>query len=343
MHRVTQKDLAKAANVHPATVSLALRAHASIPERTQKRIQRLARQLGYVADPLLNALADYRAQRLGSRPARYTTIALVDNWPEPLVWHATADHTRTRAAVLGRAHELGFKILEIRAGTSLTEQQRTSRKLFQLGIHGIILAPQPPEPPGLSLDWRRFTVVNLGNALIEPVFHCSMPDIFANYRLLVKTLLERGYRRLGTYFPLLVGAGNKDAYSGLFLAGNILSWHGNKMFFAEPLVLPQWNQTTFLDWVGENKLDVVATSEPDIPKVLRQAGYQIPGEIGVAYTPCRTHPTASGVYTPEESIGATAVDLLQSQLHLGRSGIPKYPMRMSHPGVWVEGTTVRRH
>jgi LacI family transcriptional regulator len=340
--RVTQKDLARAAGVHPATVSLALRSHASIPTKTRERIQRLAERLGYKADPLLNALADYRARRAERRPPHYRTIALVDNWPKGLSWHATPDHTRTRASVLARAKELGFQALEIHATIDQQTQMRTSRKLFQMGIRGIILAPQPRELPPLAFDWHRFTVVNLGNRLLEPVFHCSMPDIFANYRILVKTLFTRGYRRLGTYFPLLVGVDTQDAYSSLFIAGNLLSWHGSKMFFAEPLVLPEWNRDTFLRWVCENQLDVVATSEPEIPGVLEQAGFRIPDDIGVAYTPCRTHPSASGVYTSEESIGATAVDLLQSQLHLCRLGIPKYPMRMSHPGVWIEGTTIRQ-
>ena len=38
---------------------------------------------------------------------------------------------------------------------------------------------------------------------------------------------------------------------------------------------------TFLCWVHENQLDVVATSEPEIPGVLEQAGLRVPDDVGL--------------------------------------------------------------
>src|SRR5471032_71679 len=66
--RVTQRDIARKANVSHVTVSLALRGDPSIPETTRKRIEKIAKLLGYSPDPLLTALASYRSQ---NRPAAY--------------------------------------------------------------------------------------------------------------------------------------------------------------------------------------------------------------------------------------------------------------------------------
>src|SRR5690606_18100520 len=54
--RVTLSDIAKQAEVHVTTVSLALRNHPRLPERTRKRIQKIAEELGYQPDPVLQAL-----------------------------------------------------------------------------------------------------------------------------------------------------------------------------------------------------------------------------------------------------------------------------------------------
>ena len=47
-HRPTLVDIASAAGVSKATVSLVLRNHPSIPDRTRERILEIAKDLGYV-------------------------------------------------------------------------------------------------------------------------------------------------------------------------------------------------------------------------------------------------------------------------------------------------------
>ena len=54
--RVTLADIAKRADVHVTTVSLAMRNHPRLPEETRKRIQALAEEMGYRPDPMMRAL-----------------------------------------------------------------------------------------------------------------------------------------------------------------------------------------------------------------------------------------------------------------------------------------------
>jgi len=75
--RITQEDVARGAGVTRTTVSMALRADKSIPEKTRNKILRISAKLGYRPDPMLLALAVYRSS---SRPATFEgTLAWLIN------------------------------------------------------------------------------------------------------------------------------------------------------------------------------------------------------------------------------------------------------------------------
>src|SRR5580693_10677977 len=67
--RVTLRDIARRANVHVSTVSLALRDSPRLPDETRFRVQAMAREMGYVHDSVLDALLAYRdSARRRARP-----------------------------------------------------------------------------------------------------------------------------------------------------------------------------------------------------------------------------------------------------------------------------------
>src|SRR4051812_45510213 len=82
--RVTLRDIARAAGVHFSTVSLALRDHPRIPAETRERLRQLARELGYVADPLLASLSSYRSAR--RRVPFRSSLAWITNYPTANGW-----------------------------------------------------------------------------------------------------------------------------------------------------------------------------------------------------------------------------------------------------------------
>ena len=57
------EDVARAVGYSRATVSLALRGDASIPEKTRQRIAKVAEKLGYRTNPLVSALMSLQRQR----------------------------------------------------------------------------------------------------------------------------------------------------------------------------------------------------------------------------------------------------------------------------------------
>ena len=62
---VNQREIAKAAGVSPAAVSLALRNHPSIPETTRARIREVAESLGYQPNPRVAELMGHIRRNRG--------------------------------------------------------------------------------------------------------------------------------------------------------------------------------------------------------------------------------------------------------------------------------------
>src|SRR4051812_43686224 len=105
--RITMKDVARKMGVHVSTVSLALRNSAELPVATRERVQAVARELGYQADPMLSALTAYRS---GCAPLRFqATVAMIYDFQSGAELDAASASNRnffTGAARKGE--ELGY-------------------------------------------------------------------------------------------------------------------------------------------------------------------------------------------------------------------------------------------
>jgi len=78
--RVTIKQVAEAAQVHYSTVSKALRGRGRIPTVTRNRILKIAGEIGYRQDSVMQALAAQRSRCSGLH--RETRIVFLSNrWP----------------------------------------------------------------------------------------------------------------------------------------------------------------------------------------------------------------------------------------------------------------------
>ena len=82
---VTQRDIARAAGLSQATVSLALRRHPGLPAATIARVHAAAAGLGYRPDPLVSALMSQRQARkpggtLRAKIAFLTAFPTRDGW-----------------------------------------------------------------------------------------------------------------------------------------------------------------------------------------------------------------------------------------------------------------------
>lgn len=331
------RDIARAAGVHFTTVSLALSNSPRLPRETCVKLQRVAKDMGYVPDPMLSSLAVYRNSL---KPVDYhATLAWVtsfsgrDKWREVPVFHEQFQ------GATARAEELGFRLEQF----WLTEPGMTAARATQIlrtrGISGLIIAPLPRAGGTLSLDWTQFSSVAIGYSLVSPSLHLACAHQYRCIRLALHELALRGYKRIG----LVVLRSSDDRVDRNWLAGYLIEqFEMPQRTRLKPLILTEWDDAAFGTWLRRQRPDALISKLPETLHALRRRGFAVPGDIGVAYL-SHTHPgdEHSGVDENSVRVGAAAVDFVVGMLHRNERGVPEFAHRLLIDGKWIEGATVR--
>ncbi|MDX2111446.1 MAG: LacI family DNA-binding transcriptional regulator [Verrucomicrobiota bacterium] len=202
MAHVTHEDIALAAGVSKATVSLALRGHPKIPELTRKKILETATRLGYVADPWMRSLARHRWQ---SDKEEHDPVVVFLHGQS----HQSTDPFAIPTHIYGRhyhavelaSQRLGYKTLAINF-RAYSQYDALNRMLVARGLHEIVLAPVR-EPTDIlnKMQWDGFHVVSMGGSIYPVPFHKVDLGVFQSIKLVMHTSCQRGYRRIGLALP----------------------------------------------------------------------------------------------------------------------------------------------
>jgi len=334
--RVTLRDIAKAAGVHFTTVGMALRGHPEISTATKKRIQTLAKQLGYRPDPMLSALNAYRNAK--SRPRYQASIAWVNNWPEKEELHRNSSFHEYYEGAKERADELGYVVEEFWLRGEGMHPSRLHDILLARNIEAVLLAPQPESRMFIPMDYSQFAVIAFGYSLQPSVFHVVTNHHFHSMNLLLEHLQELDYRRVG----LFVATDWNEKVENSLLGGLALArWRSKKLKNVPPLLDSRTSDATLRKWLDTHKPDVVVSHSGTYQRLVR-LGYRVPEDVGFASMNLgsKEHPL-SGLYQNNFQIGRAAVDFVVSMLHSGERGVPRIPMRTLVESEWKQGQTLR--
>lgn len=337
--RVTLKQIAAQIGVHHSTVSRALRGDRALPEATRERIQQVADRLGYRPDPYLAGLV---AHRTSHRTRRFRAVlAWVNNWPERTAWRRWLVFRQVYLGAQRRAEELGYRLEEFWLAAPRLSPGRAAQVLQTRQINGLLIAPQPA-PQGISgFDFSPFAAVALGQTLRSPAIHSVTSDHYQNMALLVTSLQSQGFQRIG-YVTTTAGEGRTN---GQWSSG--FTWavtEGGKMPNAiPPLYLTDEDPGALSTWVRRHRPDVIASTCPTATlRRLREMGLRVPQDISLACAALNDDARFIGGITEHpEIIGAAAVETVVELLHKDERGIPETPRRLTLPGSWVEGPSLR--
>jgi LacI family transcriptional regulator len=337
--RITQKDLARALGVDKSTVSLALRNHPSIPATTRKRVKTAAKEMGYRPDPALATLARHRwaGHPTGHDSAfAYIVDSRMNNYD---------GHRRFYQGCLERAHERGYRIQEFDLG-QYPSPESVSRVLYHRGIRGLLI-PQlarSPSPNIRHLPANQFTVVCLDQGWIEVPYHLVAQDIFAETRRVWRTVLERGYRRIG-------GAILNHCPPALDDAARIGASMASQHEWLSPeeriplLLSSPDDKESFFRWMNEHKPDVVIGFVSRVKHWLIEGGWRVPEDVAFAGLIIVPHqnPEICGCVAQGDNIGRAGVDALISSIGEGEWGIPTQQRKLILQPIWNEGSTLPPH
>jgi len=335
---VRLQDIADRAEVSKATVSLALRNHASIPLSTRERIQQLAREMGYRPNPLVSALMSYhRATHVG-RPT-HLTLAMIVNFARRSDWECYLSDDLLASAT-ARAEQLGYQLEQFWLGDLKVTGQKLSSILFTRGIPGVIVAPLPAARGHLEMDWANFASVAIGHSLLQPLIHRVTTNRFLAMRMAVQRLRKMGYRRLGLAMHADQDSRVDHQWGAAFI------WEQEQAAASVrtvPLVIEEreWTEARFAKWFKANRPEVILSYEPAIIGWLKNLGRRVPEDVGFVHlwNPDRSGEFA-GIYHDPPAIGAAAVDFLVGGIQRNERGLPAAPQTLLLDALWQDGATL---
>ena len=189
---VTLKDVAQAARVSVSTASRALTGSGLASERTQQRLTRIARELGYRPNPIARGL----------KTGRSRLVAL-------LVHNLTNASFQVMAEVVqARLKALGYQMLLCIGGDDPEQESDTLTTLVDHRIDGLIIVPTGKNGAQLTSLAKELPVVCLVRRDDATDLETVLADDPQGAYLGTRHLIELGHRRIG----LIVG--RRDTTSG---------------------------------------------------------------------------------------------------------------------------------
>jgi LacI family transcriptional regulator len=350
--RVTLADIALKADVHVTTVSLAMRNHPRLPESTRKRIQALAKTMGYAPDPLLRALVSYRGGVIERRNT--PTLAYVTNWATRWGWKKVTAHPDFYAGALAKATDLGYKLEHFWMRDEGMSHERLGQILYARGISGIIIASHGREMgDALEFNWANFSAVKIDYFPHQPALHNVTNNQCDIVRLAMQKVIAMGYRRIG----FVMHRGWDHAVDHLWMAGYLCEQRvlaTSDMIpahlFPEPEPVDRWlnesegaiaaDPDVFEEWYHRYKPEVIISKAAFVLPLLKKMGLRVPRDVAFVDVFLENDSKQiAGVSQNHVTVGELAVEILAGQLQHNKFGVPAIPTTTYVEGTWHDGAS----
>ncbi|MBD5780074.1 LacI family DNA-binding transcriptional regulator [Pelagicoccus sp. NFK12] len=318
--RVTIRDIAERAGVSKSTVAYALKEDSQCAAATRERIQRIAMEMGYVANPLVSAhLANVR--RAESKAGYLATLAYLSDRPLKQMLAQGFPHMGAYDGARERANELGYHLEVFHYENPDLSWDRLKGILQSRGIHGVVIGPHRGSKVQLDMEWDCFSTVIIGDSIAYPRFHSVGFDHLGNMELLFSRLFRKKGRRIGL---ALSGFINRRVRFQFRSAFDFFQEELETDMRVPALISEQWEPAVFLKWYSEYKPEVIVTVYDDVRRWLDSIGVRVPQDVEIA-TPAIMADSLdySGIHLPLKTLGKLAVDTVAAQLFRNEKGIPE--------------------
>jgi DNA-binding LacI/PurR family transcriptional regulator len=208
-------------------------------------------------------------------------------------------------------------------------------------VRGHLIAPFPQPVYTHELDWSHLICVGLGYVFNDHALHRGTHNHFRGSYLAYERLSQLGYRRIG----LMLDREQNSRVNYLWLGGYLAAQYKTGGPRLEPLLTTTGQEVRQVkSWMKRTRPDAVIGFGPGQFFALQHLGYEIPGDVAYAALDVEqtrlTHVEAvAGINQNLQLIGATAIDILVSQLYHNELGLPQRPVFSMIEGYWVDGRT----
>lgn len=196
---VTLKDVALRAGVSRSAVSRTFTDGASVSEKMRRKVEKAARELGYHPNALASSLTTGRTKLIG---------LVSNNFHNPIFLEVFDRFTRG-------LQDKGLRPLLVNL-TDETEPANSVRMLRQYSVDGVVVASSTL-PPSFALAFRDAgvpVVHSFGRYSSSPKVHVVGIDNVECGRMAARTLVARGYKRIGFMGGPISATSTQDRFHG---------------------------------------------------------------------------------------------------------------------------------
>jgi PAS domain S-box-containing protein len=340
--RATLATIAKRMGCTVATVSMALRGHPRISEGTRRRVQVLAREVGYRPDPHLGKLMHILRSARRTRGIHATLYALTDapEGGEPLGYRRVLKSARAAAEALGYRLEVGR--------VDSADPWSLQKRMHDQGVEGVLVLPSLPTTGwDAVLDWRAFAVVSAQAGIPNPVADSVRPDWKGAVDIALAEVAASGRYRVAAIVCETANAASdgeilwrlqwlkRDGLadiavrqiSGRFSHPGPARKHTPSSIQCRPDPGPELR-----DWLNDSQADALITTDEATAEWLQRSLKH--RRMHVVVLDRREGSRFDGVEQPWEAVGRLAVEQLNRKIQAGLKGLPEEPVAMTIRGCW---------
>jgi len=334
------QDVADAAGVGKATVSLALRNDPRLKPATRAKIQAVAEEIGYKANA---TVATLMAQLRASRTPKYqATLGIINAAKDPTMLKNIPTFRQWVTGSQHRATQLGYSLDHFWLHETGLTAARLTKVLDSRNIRGLIICAvlETGVLPETFHDlWHRYAAVAIGIRATYPPLNCASNDQYSTALNATKEALARGYKRPALVINREVDALVDRRFSAGFWAGtcDLKEKQQVPMFhFSSERML------AFHAWFKEHKPDCILGVHPQIKDWL-QSMKEPANDVGLMHLD-RSQDLVdwAGMDQNSERVGAAAVDMLVGQLHRNEIGVPVFAKSALVQSTWIDGPSVKQ-
>ena len=196
---VTLKEVAERAGVSRSAVSRTFTEGASVSPKMRRKVEKAAKELGYSPNALASSLTTGRTKLIG---------LVSNNFHNPIFLEVFDLFTRG-------LQERGLRPLLVNL-TDETDAENSVRMLRQYSVDGAVVASSTL-PEGFSRAFKDAgvpVVHSFGRATSAPKVHIVGIDNVESGRIAVRSLIERGYKRIAFMGGPLSATSTQDRHAG---------------------------------------------------------------------------------------------------------------------------------
>ncbi len=198
----TLKDVAERAGVSRSAVSRTFTDGASVSVKMRKRVEKAAEELGYSPNALASSLTTGRTKLIG---------LVSNNFHNPIFLEVFDLFTRG-------LQDQGLRPLLVNL-TDETDPANSVRMLRQYSVDGVVVASSTL-PPGFAKAFRDAgvpVVHSFGRLSTAPQVHVVGIDNVESGRMAARTLIERGYTKIGFLGGPEIATSTQDRMQGFIM------------------------------------------------------------------------------------------------------------------------------